>query len=403
MNTFYGTAAQMPENEPEGIGSVTVLIQRGLDYLVQGKNAEGITLLIQAHSQLANGLSEILSVLEQTINACVRYAQAEEALLQASKDYVKAEIERERHLSILAATLARDSHKDDIPLTSHPEYQYVMCEREQADYTAAPIASTNKQGSGLPALSISCFGQFIVQREGSALALCRSRNGQTILRYLVAQAGYRATSDALIDALWANEEPAVARRRLQIASSALRSALNHGYACEPGGGYILCKNQVYQINPSVTLQTDVDEFLRLYQQGLQASYEQMIICYEEACQLYRGPFLVEDLYADWSMRPREKLGQTYLTMCDVLSKYCLEAGRYEDAARWARAMLDENRCDEGAHRHLMISYTAQGRRNDALRQYHYCEQVLLEELNVTPMLETVQVYQSILAGHFLPR
>jgi len=47
---------------------------------------------------------------------------------------------------------------------------------------------------------------------------------------------------------------------------------------------------------------------------------------------------------------------------------------------------------------LMRAYAAQGRRNEALRQYKRCKRVLLEELGAPPMPETVNLFQSILTN-----
>jgi LuxR family maltose regulon positive regulatory protein len=109
-----------------------------------------------------------------------------------------------------------------------------------------------------------------------------------------------------------------------------------------------------------------------------------------------GPFLVEDMYADWSLIRREQLSQTYLTMCCALADHFLSIGRYEDAVKWANTILSENQFDEVAYRQLMLAYAAQGRRNEALRQYQRCEQVLRNELGVSPMPETKHVFQAIL-------
>ncbi len=165
-----------------------------------------------------------------------------------------------------------------------------------------------------------------------------------------------------------------------------------------GGGYILCKNGVYQLNPAVLYTTDVDEFLQLYQAGRQSD----IVSYERACQLYSGPFLAEDLYADWSFARREQLCQYYLTMCHTLAESYMLLGRHEDAAKWASAILKENRADEQAHRYLMHIYIAQGKRSEALRQYQRCEHILSEELGVPPMPETVNVLRAILTHENVP-
>jgi DNA-binding SARP family transcriptional activator len=409
MDTYYLSTRYLPGNETKIVDSVYVLIQHSLNFLLHGNNAEGIPLLVQAHAQLAAETSQLATLLEAAINTCTRYNVAQEALLNASRDYVKAEAERQTQLSILADTLAtQDGQNMAAPLTIIPLHQYLAHQRDEQNpipskgWTAStlplPSSMAVTQSDPLPALSITCFGQFIVRRGGDLLELCRSRHGQAILRYLITQSGYRATADTLMEVLWPDEEPAIARHRLQVATSSLRGSLNQGYDCDPGGGYILFRNQLYQINPSVTLQTDVDEFLTLYQAGQRANQPEMIASYEHACRLYRGPFLVDDLYEGWSMRRREQLSQAYLTMCGVLSKHFLEADHYENAAHWAKAILDENRCDEEAHRQLMRVYAAQGHRSDALHQYHTCEQILMEELSVAPMPETLQIYQDILLG-----
>jgi DNA-binding SARP family transcriptional activator len=102
------------------------------------------------------------------------------------------------------------------------------------------------------------------------------------------------------------------------------------------------------------------------------------------------------MYADWSLLQREQLTQTYLTMCRGLADHYLEIKHYEDAAKWATAILKVNRCDEGAHRQLIQVYSAQGYRSEALQQYRRCESILLEELGVTPSPETTESFRKAL-------
>lgn len=236
---------------------------------------------------------------------------------------------------------------------------------------------------------------------GRPVALCSNRNGQAILRYLVAQPGHSATVDTLMAMLWPEDEQEVAQSKLHIAISALRRSLNEGYTCGPGCGYILCKNRVYRLNPAVVIRTDVDEFLQCHQVGRRAN-EDTVSLYERACRLYSGPFLPEDMYADWSFLQREQLSQIYLTMCKALTDYYFNHGHYEDAAQWATDILKENRCDEAAHRQLIQIYAAQGRRSEALQQYQRCVRVLREELGLQPLPETVLVFQALLANEPLP-
>ncbi len=209
----------------------------------------------------------------------------------------------------------------------------------------------------------------------------------------------QAHQDTLMALLWPEDEPEVAHHKVQVAISALRRSLNNGYASDTGGGYILCKNGVYRLNPAVPTRTDVDEFLAFYQAGRQQkSISAAVVHYEAACHLYKGAFLIEDLYVDWPIMQREQLNQAYVAMCGALSEHYLEVGSYEDAAKWASAILKENHCDEVAHRQLMRINIAAGRRCEALRQYQRCERILAEELNVSPMSETVSLFHTILSN-----
>jgi DNA-binding SARP family transcriptional activator len=177
--------------------------------------------------------------------------------------------------------------------------------------------------------------------------------------------------------------------------SALRRSLTHSCKGKAGYGYIICKNRKYYLGPANAIHTDVDDFLQFYQLG-QQKCEAREAFYEKACSLYTGSFLVEDLYADWSFLQRERLSQIYLTMCGVLTEHYLQIKSYEDATKWANAILKENRYDETAYRQLMQIYAAQGRRSEALQQYHRCEQLLREELGISPLPETMLALHSLL-------
>jgi DNA-binding SARP family transcriptional activator len=256
--------------------------------------------------------------------------------------------------------------------------------------------SLSQESTTLPALYITCFGRFEVRRLGKPVVLCSSHNGQNILRYLVVKSEHCATSDKLQALFWPEDEPEVAQNKLHIAISALRRSLNHGYTCKPACGYILYKNRVYHLNPAVVIQTDLDEFLHYYQAG-QCTGEERAAFYEKACCLYTGPFLPEDMYADWSFLQREQLNRTYLAMCRVLADHYLHIKHYEDSAKWATAILKENSCDEAAHRQLIQIYAAQGYRSEAIQQYQRCQLLLREELGVQPLPETVLAFQNILS------
>ena len=396
--------------------SLDALLERGMQCFREGCFVEAVTCLALARERLSAEQMQFAAALDAVIQSHTSYWQAQQALFMASKRFVETETEQQsRLLSLeqLLLTLKEDTNRASQPQAVAQPFLNTQSDQVQQLYRSSSTGSNEEQSllppqpfskdsKALPALYVTCFGHFEVRRFGQAIALCGNRSGQAILRYLIAQPDYSASADTLMGVFWPEDPPEAARRKLQIAVSAARHSLNSGYPCDPGGGYILRNNQFYQINATVTIHSDVDEFLSLWKAGQQASATQATILYESACQLYTGLFLVEDMYADWSFPQREQLHQIYLAMCRALANYYTETSHYEDARKWASAILKEDRCDEEAHRQLIRVYSAEGRRSEALRQFQRCERILAEELGVSPMPETVQLLQTLLTGKPLP-
>ncbi len=383
--------------------SLTFLIERGIYCTRQGYYANALTFFALAREQLTPDQIHFAVILDALIQSSASYMQAHDALLQAERNFAKADVEQQTRLATLSKLLS--ASEEAINNEQFPEIQ--PGESFQHDQSSSdsdphqillPSRSYSDECKTLPDLYITCFGRFEVYWNSQPVVLCSNRKGQAILRYLIAQSDYHATADKLMGILWSEDEPVVARHKLHVAVSALRGSLNKGYECDPGGGYILCKKQFYQINPAVSLRSDVDEFLALYQAGRDTSGRELATFFERACHLYIGPFLIEDMYADWSFIRREQLSQTYLTMCRALADYFLSVGRYEDTVKWANTILSESQYDEAAYRQLMLAYAAQRRSSEALRQYQRCEHVLHDELGVSPMPETVYLFQAIMTG-----
>ena len=398
------------------------LLESGFLCVRQGRYVEGLSFFTLARERLSPDQEHLAAVLDAFIQSHKTYLRAQEELLRASKRFARADAEQqvqiaalENLLSILPGEMNKVSHNvNGLQQNARGNRLLHVLRSSSEDFNGHQLsmqspqrtAENNKgnqslppsqpeESTTLPALYITCFGRFEVKRLGTSVVLCSNRHGQTILRYLVAQSGHCATSDTLMTLLWPEDEPEMAQPRLHTAICALRRSLNHGYACEPGYGYIVCKNRTYYLSTAVPVQTDVDQFLHFYQAGRQTN-EERVALYEKACRLYTGPFLPEDKYADWSFLQREHLSRIYVEMCKTLTDHYLKVKSYEEAEKWATAVLKENQCDELAHRQLIQVYAAQGRRSEALQQFQRCERILREELAVQPLPETVHLYQMML-------
>jgi LuxR family transcriptional regulator, maltose regulon positive regulatory protein len=114
--------------------------------------------------------------------------------------------------------------------------------------------------------------------------------------------------------------------------------------------------------------------------------------------VYRGDYLLEDLYEDWTMIERERLSNAYVDMLDRLTAHYLETGQLKESIEACYRTLEKDRCHEDGHRTLMRCYARLGQRGRALRQYHLCEGILGREYGTAPSPETQALRRSITAG-----
>jgi DNA-binding SARP family transcriptional activator len=123
---------------------------------------------------------------------------------------------------------------------------------------------------------------------------------------------------------------------------------------------------------------------------------------EKATKLYNGDFLagftLRDSinFDDWQYFQTESykkdLSAVYSQMVPWL--YTIEA--YDRAIASARRWLSLDILNEEAHRDLMRCYAWSGQHGAALRQYRECVRILEQELGVSPVEETTQLYREIM-------
>ena len=91
-------------------------------------------------------------------------------------------------------------------------------------------------------------------------------------------------------------------------------------------------------------------------------------------------------------------------LAEVLEKLACGYGAQGDfaaALASARRWLAMDPLREEAHRQVMRLYAWSGQRNAAMHQYRECVGILEQELGVTPLAETTELYEAI-KGNTLP-
>ncbi len=249
-------------------------------------------------------------------------------------------------------------------------------------------------------LVVHCLGLFRMSRNDQLVTDWNSLKGQAIFKYLITHQRTPITKDILMDVFWPEAEPEAARRNLHQAIYSLRQTLKQG---QPDFQPIQFENDCYLLNPELKIWLDSEQFERHAQVGqrLEAAgqWAEAAVEYNLAKDLYRGDFLEEDLYEDWTSLPREHLRNIYLDLADRLSDYYLQQGEYSAAIALCQKLLAQDNCHEQAHRRLMQCYQIQGQRRLVMRQYEFLVQTLKTELDVSPSEETQTLYEKIMGSH----
>src|SRR5215208_2818526 len=248
-------------------------------------------------------------------------------------------------------------------------------------------------------LQVRFFGHFEMLCDSENMPLGRSGKALTILKYLLANRSRPVSQDHLMGWLWPESNLKKARWSLNSAIHGLRKLLSR-CPSSVSMNYVCLEDGHYRLSPSVRVSTDVDEFDECHEQGRRLEKNRRMreaaIEYEKATELYRGDYLVEDLYEDWTMVERERLSNAYMDILGRLAVHYMEVEQHQESIRTCYRVLEKDRCHEDSYRLLMRCYARLGMRGRALRQYRLCERILGQEYGTAPSPETTALYESLL-------
>lgn len=207
------------------------------------------------------------------------------------------------------------------------------------------------------------------------------------------------TREQIIDLLWPDLDSEAAGRDFKVALNALNNALEPQRPPRASSFYILRHGSAYGLNLSAGYWIDVEEFESLIAKArvlIDNRPEEAVELYREAMDLFKGEYLPECLYEDWSGAERERVLALYLRAASQYARLLAEAERFEDCIAVCERVVAKDPCWEEAYRLLMYCHFRQGRRPAAIRAFEKCQAILKNEMGVTPMPETTKLCQQIM-------
>ena len=265
--------------------------------------------------------------------------------------------------------------------------------------------SKSNAHSPSPTLEVYCLGKFELHVGWNKVENWYNSKAKNLLKYIICQRRKPVSKDVLLELLWPDCEPHQANNSLRVTVHSLRKTLSAARDEKDEFTWIIFEDGMYMINPGVELWIDFEQFeyhwrtaRRLEQEG---KLTEAIAEHEAADTLYKGDFLQENLYDDWTLLKRESLKNTYLTILTKLADYALQRSDYEACVIYCQNILSSECCREDAYQRLIQCYSRLGRRMEALKWYRLCEKIMKAELNIPTSPETVLLYRKLSNGEHI--
>lgn len=265
---------------------------------------------------------------------------------------------------------------------------------EELDTQTSPCLTS------LTSLRVYCFGKFEVYLNWKKIESWHNLKAKSLLKCIVTRRNKSIAADILIEILWPNCELKLGRDNLKTGVYALRRILSPDSQDNIGEPVVLFSEGQYLINTKVDLWVDVDQFEHHWLAGRafekSNKIDEAIKEYRLAEELYRGDYLEDDLYSEWTLLPREVLKDTYLTILSKLANCSFQTKDYESCIFYSQKILAKDMCQEEAYRWLISCYSCLGQLNRARQWYEVCVTTLKKELNVVPDRKTTALYNRLL-------
>lgn len=197
-----------------------------------------------------------------------------------------------------------------------------------------------------------------------------------------------------MDLLWPDDEGDAARKAFAIALHRLRSLLGDA-------------SSVRLRDAKLTLDTrrvrvDAWSFLGLERQANEARRRQDPAAFTRlavhARDLYRGPFLPQDLDSPWVLSMRERLRERFVALVGRLAERYEEAGDIDEAIACYTHALAIDELAERLHQGIVRCHFHAGRAAEALNAYRRMRETLSSRLGLLPSPESEALHRQLVVS-----
>ena len=245
------------------------------------------------------------------------------------------------------------------------------------------------------AIRIETLGHFCVWRNQKKVDNKEWARDKTIqlLQYLVSNRQRNALhKEKIMDGLWEDWND----RDFKVALHGIHKVLEPERLSRTESAFILKQGVSYQIDLE-KIWIDVEALEKYIIIGNETFVTNTSIAkkaYKAAIDLYKGSYLPNRIFEDWTSEEREKTQLLILGAYITLAEILLEENPLE-SIRLAQNALSIDATWEDAYRIQMQAYILKGNRPQAIKTYLKCEVILEEEYGISPLPETKKLLKEI--------
>jgi ATP/maltotriose-dependent transcriptional regulator MalT len=273
-------------------------------------------------------------------------------------------------------------------LLSHPD--------ESVRNSIAALIQNMLQETGVPVIHVNCLGVFRIFVNGIEIASSqwKTKKAENLAKFLIIERRQHH-KEKIIEELWPESDPRLGDANLRKALSHARKALG---IIDSSNEILHLERGLVYMNSKIEIYTDYELFDAVAKSALtNAATDNPAAAglLEHAAELYRGEFLPENLYDDWTAGLRVQLHQRYLQILLKLVECYRRQSRLSPAIKTCFSYLALEPTDELVCRTAMELLWQTGQKQRALDLYQDICATLANEYGIVPTAETNSLYEKI--------
>ncbi|MEZ4984930.1 MAG: bacterial transcriptional activator domain-containing protein [Saprospiraceae bacterium] len=250
------------------------------------------------------------------------------------------------------------------------------------------------------AIHLQTLGDFRLWRHGQEVnnkEWGRDKTLQLFEYFITTRHRKGQHKEQILDRLWPDLDGKAGEQHFKVALHGIHKVLEPERESRQYPRYISRIGVVYQLAPD-SLWIDADALEQYIAIGNQAAADDTalaIAAYRQAIDLYKGVFLPDRVYEDWSSEERERLQVLVMGSLISLGELLVHDNPME-CVRYCQQALQIDHTWEDAYRLQMEAYFQKGNRPMAMKTYQQCVHVLEEEYGIPPLPQTKRLMERIL-------